>query len=483
MSSQKRAVIERFVELLSGYVPLKKAMLATLGGQGLEARVWKKFGISQKRAYLVERSPSRMRRLIQGFRSAQHVYADLKSFPEIFKAKHGNEAGLDMFHWDLCGTVEPVIRDLVNILPLIAQSRGKCLALTVADQRRNRSLQSQKQLLERAERVFGSRASGLSTHLLDFHTALASLPFGQADPKKVALRELGVMTYLAEAFASSLPGKAMMPNRLERFIYISDGFRMRSYFFHFGREGSAERLAGTMANLIVQAPIYWVDGDRPMQIEHAGKEMQVAMKTKTEVDQILGRLDPLLKRLGKESADDILALADRARQCPDVSLIRSAIELLNKALDPAPAPSPTRKGKAKPKANPEVPTSTESTSGSQVEPAIYEPDKKVRDLDEIRLELYKAANLGDAAFQQKCKEVIPKLEVAEGKDPNRVVISIMAHGRGKFRGQYVARMLLSRRDGKPRHQMLEELAQVLDESAKTLLSKAKKTTFWKNRNA
>ncbi len=48
MSSQKRAVLERFVELLSGYTPLNRAVLATLGGEGLEAKVWKKAGISQK---------------------------------------------------------------------------------------------------------------------------------------------------------------------------------------------------------------------------------------------------------------------------------------------------------------------------------------------------------------------------------------------------------------------------------------------------
>lgn len=136
----KERAITRVLQTLQCHFNVVSSRFGTLGGAGYELAVWERLGVPLDNCWLIERDQSRARRLIARARAAHHFVGHLRDFPAAFRSVHPGGT-LDVFHWDLCETVEPNARELRAVFPLIAGSVSRCLLVTCADQRRNRALE------------------------------------------------------------------------------------------------------------------------------------------------------------------------------------------------------------------------------------------------------------------------------------------------------------------------------------------------------
>ncbi len=171
----------------------------------------------------------------------------LGTFDKIL-AGHGEESAyIDGFHLDLYGTfMAETISNFKSVLPLVLKSRGRCLAITIADARRNMILERWPEYQKRGDELFGGRGELVYEDLLrkqhqipisEEVSRFAKIkPF---DPEKAAKREFGLLIELAEMLTSQRLD--WRPVTIERYVYVSRSsgrpFRMRTYMFHFGRRG------------------------------------------------------------------------------------------------------------------------------------------------------------------------------------------------------------------------------------------------------
>jgi hypothetical protein len=240
MSTPKEQVIRLFLGLLSPHVPLAEARVATLGGQGIEAKIWAESGIPPEHGSLIELNRTQGNRLIENHRYRYHNR--LGTFCVNLTGQHGAAAQIDGFHLDLCGTVtEQILSDFAPLLRLILRSTGRCLGVTVADQRRNIALEQWPEVLEKGERLFGGHAAEILENLEAQQQQLPTrddLPsfMRTFDSHKAACREFGLMVELIGLFQTH---RAWAPVEIARYVYVSryggKPFRMRSFFFRFAR--------------------------------------------------------------------------------------------------------------------------------------------------------------------------------------------------------------------------------------------------------
>jgi|GEM_PF-2333972 len=251
--SPKLSIVEGFLDFVERFVPLREAYLATLGGWGLEARVWRERGILPERAWLIESQKAFSRQLISRF--PFRYCSSLKQFPRAFRAvRAGSSHGVDGFHLDLCGTYERSDTFFNPSLPLIKESRGRCFAVTVADQRRNTSLENFDEITSACRTHFGASADALFAHLLATQQELARRQEDSSfDPEKGARRELGLVLRLWTAFSRH----GLSPDLMERYVYVSyrqnQPFRMRTYFFRLGTSYAQERV---LLRVWSESPVY-----------------------------------------------------------------------------------------------------------------------------------------------------------------------------------------------------------------------------------
>jgi hypothetical protein len=234
----KSNVLRMFLTFTTRYTPASEARMATLGGEGLEAKVWEQAGIPPDRGWLIERSRRQGRKLIKNHRYRTHN--QLGTFSQILKG-HGPEMGIDGFHLDLCGTFDKsVLGTFSSVLPLVLQSTGRCLAVTVADARRNKALEEWPSVMRHAVKLWGTDAERLFRHLENQQrrvpTATDSTFVKPFNPSKAAKREFALMVELLQLLRSQ--PVAFMPEKINRMIYVSRSgkspFRMRTYFIRFG---------------------------------------------------------------------------------------------------------------------------------------------------------------------------------------------------------------------------------------------------------
>ena len=259
ISPSKRIVVHRLLDFLDKYTPLETAHVMSLGGEGAEVGICNERGVSLPNVNIVERNPRLMHALQKNYPDAAHHQGSLRSFPASFTARYGNDVGLDLIHVDFCGTLEPQIMGLLPVLPLAARGEGRCLAYTVADKRRNLSLESTVEVKALARRTFGKLWPALWQNLKQLHRHYLEVwPESEALEENVALRELGALLYITLACGSvrqnggprksdpliTLPqgqnipqcpeGYLLVPDAIERFVYCSeDHWRMRTYVVHF----------------------------------------------------------------------------------------------------------------------------------------------------------------------------------------------------------------------------------------------------------
>ncbi len=260
MKDTKEQVLNQFLNFVAKFVSLGSARLATLGGNGVEAKVWQERGIPSTNGWLIERSRDKSGNLIATHR--YNVQNQLSTFPQTLRGL-GHDS-VDAFHLDLCGTLgEDLTDNAKRVLELVFESTGRTLAVTVSDQRRSLILEQWEDYAKRARRLLGDKAEsildGIVAEQRNLPVSKKKLPafFQASDPVKGAKRELGLMV----DFARLLKGYNFKCSQMERYVYVSNyaqrAFRMRTYFFHFESMVS-EKNADALVTEWLRSPLYFV---------------------------------------------------------------------------------------------------------------------------------------------------------------------------------------------------------------------------------
>lgn len=402
MFHAKSEIVRLFIAFVAGYTDLSKARLATLGGEGLEAALWKERGIAPKNGWLIECTRTRSKHLIARFpyRHCTRLAYFRRSAESIWGAKYG----IDGFHLDLCGTYERSDSAFRPVIPIIMRGSGRCLAVTVSDQRRNSSHEHFENIRAEAEHLFGDAlATRFLSKLEGDYQALPEQGIGLwADPAIGAVREFGFAYHLVRALElqSSLP-----IDRIERYLYVSNGksrpFRMRTYFFHFGKVRSRWS--------VQDAVQLWCGS--PLQCVTENGITPVSPQTRKEAAQMISypNLEKLVRTLGGAHLDEfnkLIADADYGRQV-------RAIAYGSGGSSPAAPESPKSAKTAK-----NVPNG---------------------DTLSVQLDLVRAAAKGSKEMIAAKQKGIKTLRI-KGKGKNRTIGALHARTSGKFRTNFFTRL-------------------------------------------
>lgn len=303
----KEQTVRRALESLRRHYDVNTARFATLGGAGYELAVWTALDVPREHCWLIERDQHKARQLIPRARPA-HVYVgELRDFPRMFRSVAPNGT-LDVFHWDLCETMEPNARELRAVFPLIAGSTSRCLLVTAADQRGSRSLDEADCIDAWWTWLLGSVEAhrAFRAHLVEEHDRAQRRGWTEAASANAAMRELSLFLHLllvlcdfqweeeavtrgqamglaaldrtraaaarrtpidvARAFAGGRePSVTFVPDELVRSVYYSrvDGvvgrsFRMRTTGLHLARLEQPIPIrdaAARIASLITATPL------------------------------------------------------------------------------------------------------------------------------------------------------------------------------------------------------------------------------------
>ncbi|MFA5185308.1 MAG: hypothetical protein WC551_02385 [Patescibacteria group bacterium] len=489
----KEIVVGRIISTMADCLDPSTALVATLGGRGLEAKVWRRMGIKPTNGWLVDRSADRIRGLMRNSQGYRLLQGNLTQFPQIFLSSHGLKTGLDFFHWDLCGTVEPAIEEICGVLPLLAQGRGRSLGVTVSDMRQNRAVQSFIFTQDICRLFFGKDWDGLCQTLEEIYRQESVYRIFEIE--KAVLREAGTLMYLVLAFATvgrdghrfrttnglhplsaflelwrrnagleefaqlfSEVWFAAVPGRIERYSYASgiNGFRMRTYSFRIDLPSDwipLKSVAKRLAAMVRKAPSYVVEGDdcrliwpmpRPkVKAASAQRPPEQAEDLKTQggsetimktIEEIKKEFEPVL-RLPlpgiQEGFEALCRMAERGVQA------QAKIDAANKLL--AQAAASLNGGTVE-----SVPVHTVEevfppATSVHLAPAEVKRQAEVLVMDKIRLEfLYVFAHGGKEALDKKMKEVAKVLGI---KKYQHKLGACWARSQGGFRGEFVSRVL------------------------------------------
>ncbi len=327
MKNPKAEIVRLNLGKLSSEVPLSEAHVMTLGGEGIEAKVWESRGVSHQNGWLIERNQHRGGKLIKQFSYRSHN--ELRTFPKILAGLYGdNRVFIDYAHLDIFGTLTAdVIEDFVPILPLVFKSRAKCLAVTVADSRRNIALEQWPDILERGRRLFGRKSRLLYQKILDVQKEIPTnedIPdsFVKFNPENGAKREFGLLVQFAEVLERL--DFCMLPCFMERYVYISRysgrPFRMRTYFFRFESK-KLVRPAKVLARTWVQSRLSFANNDGFQEIHRAHvrekyrveKNKPTVMPSKEpDIHQEVSKLAGLVALIGGEIKAEYESLLAKA---------------------------------------------------------------------------------------------------------------------------------------------------------------------------
>jgi hypothetical protein len=328
MKTLKERIAHRFLEFLSHYTPLPQAQLATLGGQGIEARVWAEVGIPGNHGWQIELNRSRRKELISnGSNGKYRSHNRLGTFHKILEG-HGDQGAIDGFHLDLCGTLsDQVIKDFSPVLPLVYASKGRSLAITLSDSRRNAILENWPEYVERGIKLFGKHSQKVFEHIVSWQKRIPKgekrrLPrIKNFDPEKGAKREFGVLVDMSEII-----GKHWTCTSIERYVYVSrySGYpvRMRTYFFHF--EPHPKKVPNSLVKVWLESPLFFDKDTKFVAVRKSSKFTYAvkAAKPRGEVmkdeKQTGSKLEALVRLVGGEAENEYNALVDIQSRYQDI---------------------------------------------------------------------------------------------------------------------------------------------------------------------
>jgi hypothetical protein len=512
----KEFVLRYLLEQVGALVPLQKAVVATLGGEGREARLWMELDIPASHGWLIERSPKRSRRLLNERVPYEQLQGSLHRFPDLLRAQHGKKAAIDYFHWDLCGTIEPNIKELTLVLPFLEQGRGRLLGITVADMRRNLSLESASEMKTVGSLLFQDAWEAVWEHLMDLHRQERTFRSdSESNPENASIRELGCFVYLLFALTKS-PVQAIDHFRaflegqigpsalldylrsqdvfltikpLVRIMYHSSasGFRMRTYlfrlqdrktgcsFFEAARE-LAEHIQRCAYHLVEQAQLIRVNSANLI----APRNPSPGDSTMT-VQTVRARLTPFLGILNAELQQDLEAIFRQAESAEadasELKSLRAKLDALRSLLSDTPArpatdsataggnspPAPNekpRRRRGRPRKHPQSHT-----------PAAHEQALSEEMKDDIRLKLLRARRAsGDEGFEKERVKILrsqPFTRLGDERRARNILRGIWAQSQGKHRTAFLKR-LLPRINEDQRAEFVNEMAEMYEMTVKAL---------------
>ncbi len=486
---------------------LHQVRLATLGGEGLEARIWREKGLPPENGWLIDLSPAVIRRLANVFREASYhlVQGRLGTFLAHLRNAEGRKPGLDLMHLDFCGTIEPVMSELSGIVEAVHASEQRILALTVSDQRRHPATDAPKEVMTLVEDVFGERAEHLVQALEAQGRGLRQIGWTPGRPRDFALREISTLLtlFLSQLIAPRLKiaaeqryarmGKLwkrelsekrplIYPVSLERYTYTSRGFRMRTYVWRLEpKRGSVRSALDSFLRAWLDAPCYAVvagesepilvkprkteprpqrkkDAAMPspptLTMEDAKQRLQQAMPFMSpeirESCEVLIKgsaaidLDPIIERVTTDVMGKMLGALTAGLGTKRVATPKAVTATPPKEVRPVPAPAPAPK-RSKRKG--------------------HRDDDEISQMDDLRLLMLEAKVRGEDELA-KTKEDLSKAHFPRQKKRLLRIGTVFARCQGKHRPQFVARVLL--RDGG----MAEKLAKLYGVTADELRAEA-----------
>ncbi len=405
---KKQTIIKLFLEFVGGFLPIREAWLATLGGGGVEPAIWKEIGLPEKQGWLIESSREKSVKLIREF--PYSYCSQLAAFPQLFTSVTGLDGGVDGFHLDLCGTFEGGnIRELFGtILPLVMRSRGRCFAITVADARFNKSLMEFDAVQAELIQLIGEDevASFLSQLIGEQERDTSA-----SDSRRGAQRELGFATELISLMVEE---RLYELDRIQRYRYVSDtyggNFPMRTYFFHFSKRGRGRRPLLRAHDTIA----LW----RQSTLQEVTAEGIINLLPVTGVKESeMGTPYPNLGQL--------VALASPVCQSEFQELLEDALrgKALKKAgFDLAPSHGLNGVVKATPVRSMKTPSVSDATIS-------------------VQIDLVVARSKGSDAYDEVEQASAKALGISRKKNRFRTLGSYFARTQGKFRANFVKRVL------------------------------------------
>jgi hypothetical protein len=430
-TSSKRVVVRSFLDFVRQYVPLNEARLGTLGGEGLEAVVWLKAGVRWSNAWLVEHNQKLRDKLVErGY--PFKMWPQLATLPTRLRAVYGDETHLDGFHLDLKGTIENGLQEVRPLLPLIAASRGRCLAITVADMRGFASGVVEKMTLPSLHEQLGqSKADSLiqelSEQLSRIPKPVVPLPkFMQGgDPWKSALREAWVFSSLLSIL--TLDELCLTIRAMQRFVYISrvsgHPYRMRTYLIRFDRlvKPISPAMMQKASRVWQTSPLTYINQTSVTDLEK-GVAMRQAIEPVKPADEpsvlrgLVEALVPVDGGRAKREYEELLAESkgykelsssmnvlmsafDRARVALPSSPVAAQpqpLPVANPPARPAPTPVRTRKKAVRTKAEPKPAKATRKAESCQIVDTVALLEASLEDqtrYDEVKQDVARGRGL------------------------------------------------------------------------------------------
>ncbi|OGL66953.1 hypothetical protein A2856_00435 [Candidatus Uhrbacteria bacterium RIFCSPHIGHO2_01_FULL_63_20] len=456
----KVAVLEAFLTFVHLFKDLKQVRIATMGGKGAEAQHWKQAGIPGENGWLIERNKSRSTHLV-GSDLPYRVHSSLKSLPRVFASIYGPGAVLDAFHLDLCGMLEAQSDAFRPVLPLVLEggdAAGRCLAVTVADMRRNTSVERFRDVWYRSFALIGpQRAQALLKTMKAEQRAMPRservVPHQESmNPEKAARREFSLFVEIGELLRD-LP---FLPSGMVRYAYVSrmsgSPFRMRTYFFHFERRGLAPlQRSQQLAELWIASPLSFVTetGMVPVNIVREPvltKETIMPIDPYLNLRQLVEHASDAAKeqfaKLASATGDTSKAQVERDAAVKEVGELRGELTALKQRLSEMAAGilaggGESRPAAAVPQARPRRPANLNGSAVAHAD-ALTAEAKNIR----VQMDLLRALATKDAAKLEEAKMAARRtLGVTRKSNAGNIVGALQARTGGKFRGNFVRRAM------------------------------------------
>jgi len=411
----KSVALRLLLEYLKKHVPLSKAVVASLGGEGREAKIWQEVGIAAENGWLIERNRKKSRKLISEM--PYRYTSTLESFSRVFRNVGGAKAGIDAFHLDLCGTLDSSIAIVRRIIPLVIKTQGRLLAVTVADARRNVGVEQFGHIEKILSKLLGFRYERLRERLLIERLG---------DRQLAVMRELVFFHHMTELF--KFYGRYTVPSKVTRLAYISHtsgaGFPMRTYLFRFEKEPrrmTAKKFAGLLYDKWLDEKL--ADLNKPASESAATKETTMSEDTKPMKGEF-GKLRALVQVIGGEALDEFEALVAAATRERSTLLdeLRALISLHDDGTVPA------------------VVTTEQPVRTGKRAAAIAAAKPVDAELIEAQLYLMRARAKGPKQLESAKAEIMRRFRMGRKGNRGAKVGGLLAVTQGKRRPQFLRRL-------------------------------------------
>jgi len=431
-SGPKHEILKLFLGFVSARIPIADALMTTMGGRGHEAQLWKEYGVQPANGWLIERNRRLSDQIIR--ERYYHYCASLAAFAGIMRTVKGTRnAYVDGFHLDLCGTLEARTKDFKAIPSLIMRSKGRCLAITVADERRNLSLEHWDQVRSDAQREMGEKDFGSFFHRLneeqEFMKTVTGGYFGTACSSK---RELGFFLNVLLLLKKLRGPKIPLPNVIRRYVYVSTEtghpFRMRTYFFHFGNKFVSRGKAAKRLMKLWQKSSMFIFRDNQFQNLEIPEQVleKPEMTTQQQHQEMYPKLRAIAQTIGGEVLAEFQAMAAAIEETRlDVDLAQKIRTLVvgSQAIESSQTQSSSRRQRRR----------------EQPSAAVEESQSGIDEL-QVKLNLLRASAQGEKALEEAYTRAYKDLGLTGrkyAKKRRRIVGAKYAWTQGKFRKKFL----------------------------------------------